>query len=105
MGLLKRQTGKFITSPMVGVLLGSHFYGCIEGLSGSVALGRVGGTGGVALVHIVTFGKIRWAIMSFGSFKSPRGERIRPVCLHPESTPDFMQAFRASIALSHIPHS
>lgn len=80
MDLLKRQTGKFITSPMVGVLLGSHFYGCIEGLSGSVALGRVGGTGGVAR-PIVTFGKIRWAIMSFGSFKSPRGERIRPVCL------------------------
>lgn len=80
MGLLKRQTGKFITSPMVGVLLGSHFYGCIEGLSGSVALGRVGGTGGVAR-PIVTFGKIRWAIMSFGSFKSLRGERIRPVCL------------------------
>lgn len=103
MGLLKRQTGKFITS-----LTGYHFHGCIKGLSGSVALSRVGGTGGVARPIYCDLWQDQVGLNVVWILQISKRRQDQTSLLaaeHPEPTPDSMQAFRASLALSHIPHS
>ncbi len=111
-GLLKNQNGEYIADPneTLAVLLGTHFPGCLDGNVDGPRANRTGGTRGDWNMarRIVTWGRIRWAVHSFSPYKSPGGDEIRPICLQvgiESLLPILCKLFRASLALSHIPHS